>query len=165
MDRTTAVAPTASPSLSSSAADSALAAALCDGDEEAFAGLVRRHHAALRRVARHYVPTDAIAEEVVQEAWLAVVRGIDRFEGRSSVKTWIYNILTNIAKTRGARERRSVPFSTLGDGDGGGGEGGPSVPADRFQGPGDAWPGHWATPPRAWEDPERRLASLETRRH
>jgi RNA polymerase sigma-70 factor, ECF subfamily len=148
------------PPTTAPAADAALVAALRDGDEEAFAALVRRHHAGLRRVARGYVTSDAVADEVVQEAWLAVVKGLDRFEGRSSLKTWMYNILANIAKTRGARERRSVPFSTLsGDGD----EGGPTVPADRFQGPADAWPGHWAAPPRPWEDPERRLHALEQR--
>ena len=140
--------------------DAALLDALRAGDEEAFAALVTRYHANLRRVARAYVSTDAVADEVVQETWLAVIAGLDRFEGRSSLKTWLFQILTNKAKTRGVRERRSVPFASLGPGDE---AAEPSVSPDRFQGPGDAWPGHWATPPRPWEDPERRLQSLEAR--
>jgi len=139
--------------------DAPLLAALRAGDEEAFATLVTRYHASLKRVARMYVSTDAVAEEVVQETWLAVLDGLDRFEGRSSLKTWLFHILANKAKTRGVRERRIVPFASLGPGD----EEEPSVPPDRFQGAGDAFPGHWATPPRPWEDPERRLASLEAR--
>jgi RNA polymerase sigma-70 factor (ECF subfamily) len=99
-----------------------------------------------------------VAEEVVQETWLAVIGGLDRFEERSTLKTWLFHILTNRAKTRGIRERRSVPFTSLGPGDDE-----PAVAPDRFQGEGDSWPGHWATPPRPWEDPERRLASLEAR--
>lgn len=97
--------------------DQALLERLRDGDEHAFAALVRRHHAAMARVARAYVPTQAVAEEVVQEAWLGVLAGLDRFEGRSSLKTWIFRILVNRAKTRGMQERRTVVFSSLvGDG-------------------------------------------------
>jgi RNA polymerase sigma-70 factor, ECF subfamily len=140
--------------------DAALLAALRAGDEEAFAILVTRHHATLKRVARAYVSTDAVAEEVVQETWLAVIAGIDRFEQRASLKTWIFHILANKAKTRGVRERRMVPFASLA-----GAEDQPAVAPERFQRDGDAWPGHWATPPRPWEDPERRLASLEAREH
>jgi RNA polymerase sigma-70 factor (ECF subfamily) len=137
--------------------DAPLLAALRAGDERAFATLVRRYHASLKRVARAYVSTDAVAEEVVQETWLAVINGLGRFEQRATLKTWIFHILTNKAKTRGTRERRSVPFASLGGADG------PAVPPERFQRAGDAWPGHWATPPRPWEDPERRLGSLEAR--
>jgi RNA polymerase sigma-70 factor, ECF subfamily len=140
--------------------DASLLAALRAGDEEAFAILVTRHHATLKRVARAYVSTDAVAEEVVQETWLAVIAGIDRFEQRASLKTWIFHILANKAKTRGVRERRMVPFASLA-----GAEDQPAVAPERFQRDGDAWPGHWATPPRPWEDPERRLASLEAREH
>ena len=139
--------------------DASLLPALRAGDEEAFATLVSRYHASLKRIARMYVSTDAVAEDVVQETWLAVIDGIDRFEHRSSFRTWLFHILANKAKTRGVRERRTVPFSSLGPGE----EGEPTVSPDRFQGEGDAWPGHWASPPRAWEDPERRLASLEAR--
>ena len=135
-----------------------LIAALRAGDEQAFATLVRRHHASLKRVARAYVSTDAVAEEVVQETWLAVVAGIERFEQRATLKTWLFHILTNKAKTRGVRERRTVPFASLA-----GADDEPAVSPERFQRAGDAWPGHWATPPRPWEDPERRLESLEAR--
>jgi RNA polymerase sigma-70 factor, ECF subfamily len=82
------------------------------GDEDAFADLVDRYHASMLRLARVFVPTKAVAEDVVQETWLAVIQGIDRFEGRSSVKTWLFRILTNRAKTRGEREGRVVPFSS-----------------------------------------------------
>ena len=133
-------------------------AALRAGDEQAFATLVTRYHASLKRVARAYVSTDAVAEEVVQDTWLAVIAGIDRFQERASFKTWLFHILANKAKTRGKRERRIVPFASLARADDE-----PAVSPDRFQGQGDAWPGHWATPPRPWEDPERRLQSLEAR--
>jgi RNA polymerase sigma-70 factor (ECF subfamily) len=141
--------------------DAALVAALRRGDEAAFVALVTRHQASLRRIARMYVPTDAIADEVVQETWLAVVGGLGRFEGRSSLKTWIFHILANRAKTRGERERRYVPFSALGGRDEG--DDGPSADADRFRPEGEAWAGHWAIPPCPWEDPERRLGSIEAR--
>ena len=88
-------------------------------DENAFMELIRELNPSLLRVARMFVPTAAVAEDVVQETWLAVLNGIDRFEGRSSLKTWIFRILTNTAKTRGERERRSVPFSALDTEDGG----------------------------------------------
>src|SRR5205823_3366645 len=91
-------------------------ASLRAGDEAAFAALVGRHHASMTRIALLYVATREAAEEVVQETWLAVLQGIAAFEGRSSLKTWIFRILANRAKTRGARERRSVPFSSLAEG-------------------------------------------------
>jgi len=138
--------------------DAHLLAALRAGDEAAFAALVTRYHASLKRVARAYVSTDAVAEEVVQDAWLAVIAGIDRFQERATLKTWVFHILVNKAKSRGKRERRIVPFASLSrDAEG------PAVSPDNFQRDGDAWPGHWATPPRPWEDPERRLESLEAR--
>jgi RNA polymerase sigma-70 factor (ECF subfamily) len=138
--------------------DAPLLAALRAGDEQAFATLVTRYHASLKRVARAYVSTDAVAEEVVQDTWLAVIAGIDRFQERASIKTWLFHILANKAKTRGKRERRIVPFASIARA---GDE--PAVSPDRFQREGDAWPGHWAVPPRPWEDPERRLQSLEAR--
>jgi RNA polymerase sigma-70 factor (ECF subfamily) len=141
--------------------DASLLAALRAGDEDAFATLVTRYHASLKRVARAYVSTDAVAEEVVQETWLAVIGGLERFEQRASLKTWIFHILANKAKTRGVRERRTVPFASLARAD----EGERAVSPERFQRENDAWPGHWASPPRPWEDPERRLASLEAREH
>jgi RNA polymerase sigma-70 factor (ECF subfamily) len=127
------------------------------GDEAAFAELVDRHGPMMLRVARMHVRDRAVAEEVVQETWLAVLGGIDRFEERSSLKTWIFRILTNRAKTRGEREGRSVPFSALGgpaDEEG-------AVDADRFL-PGDheTAPGAWAVPPRSW--PHERALARET---
>src|SRR3954447_24597773 len=94
--------------------DAVLLDALRAGDEDAFVALVTRYHASLKRVARAYVSTDAVAEEVVQETWLAVVDGLDRFEQRATLKTWLFHILANKAKTRGVRERRTVPFASLG---------------------------------------------------
>jgi len=138
--------------------DAPLLPALRAGHEEAFVALVTRYHASLKRVARAYGSTDAVAEEVVQETWLAVIEGLDRLEHRSTLKTWLFHILANKPKTRGVRERRIVPFASLA-----GADDEPAVPPDRFQRDGDAWPGHWAAPPRPWEDPERRLASLEAR--
>ena len=93
--------------------DAALLVSLRAGDEDAFATLVTRYHASLKRVARAYVSTEAVAEDVVQETWLAVIDGLARFEERSSLKTWMFHILANKAKTRGARERRTVPFASL----------------------------------------------------
>lgn len=112
------------------------------------------------RVAMMYVSTRAVAEEVVQEAWLGVFKGLDRFEGRSSLKTWIFRILTNTAKTRGEREGRSVPFSSLGDDD----QDEAPVAIDRFLGAEHRWGGHWASAPRNPRDvPEERLLASETR--
>jgi RNA polymerase sigma-70 factor (ECF subfamily) len=109
------------------------------------------------RIAQMYVRDRGTAEEVVQETWLAVLNGIDRFEGRSSFKTWLFRILTNRAKTRGQRDARSLPFSSLA---GAAEESEPSVDPDRFLGPDSATPGAWAAPPLAW--PEERLLERET---
>ena len=95
------------------AAEAELLARLRAGDEEAFEALVARHYATMLAVAQTYVKGRAVAEEVVQETWLGVIQGLDRFEGRSALKTWIISILVNKAKTRGAREARSVPFASL----------------------------------------------------
>jgi RNA polymerase sigma-70 factor, ECF subfamily len=135
--------------------------ALRRGDEQAFAELVDRHGASMLRLARVYVRDRSVAEEVVQEAWLGVLRGIERFEGRSSLKTWLLRIVVNLAKTRGTREARSVPFSALQAEDAE--DEGPSVPPERFRGRDDPWPGHWATPPEEWSRPEHELLSAETR--
>ena len=108
-----------------------LVAALRAGDEQAFASLIDELGPSMLRVARMYVSTRAVAEDVVQETWLGVLSGIGRFEGRSSLKTWIFRILTNRAKTRGEREGRSVPFSSFAsDADA---DEGATVDADRFQ--------------------------------
>ena len=129
-------------------------------DEAAFAELIDRYHSSLVRLAMSFVSSRAVAEEVAQEAWVGVLKGIDRFEGRSSLRTWIYRILTNTAKTRAQREARSIPFASLG----GGGEDEPSVDPDRFLPADNAhWAGHWASYPRRWDDvPEARLLGGET---
>ena len=132
--------------------DAKLVEGLRARDEKVFMELIRALNPSLLRVARMFVPTAALAEDVVQETWLAVLNGIDRFEGRSSLKTWIFRILTNIAKTRGERERRSIPFSAL-DTEDGGFE--PAVERSRFTGT-----GQWAVLPRAW--PEDKLLAAET---
>jgi RNA polymerase sigma-70 factor, ECF subfamily len=132
------------------------------GDEAAFAALVDELTPALMRVALMYVPSRAIAEEVVADTWLGVIKGIDRFEGRSALRTWIFQILLNIARTRGKREKRTLPFSALRrGGDDGGDE--PAVDADRFQGRDGVRPGWWAKPPAEWEGADVRLESNETR--
>ena len=141
--------------------DTGLVAALCGGDADAFATLVDRHSSAMIRVAMAYVPTRAAAEEVVQETWIAVMRGIDGFEGRSSLKTWIFRILTNVAMRSGARERRSVPFSALAKAED---SGEPSVDPDRFLSTDhELFPGHWAIMPARWPTPEEGLLAGETR--
>ena len=140
--------------------DAAVVEALRRGDEKAFAALIDRYHASLQRLAMMYVATREQAEDVVQETWIAVLKGIDRFEGRSSLKTWIFRILVNRAKTKGVRESRSVPFSSLaGKTD----EREPSVDPARFQDRGPT-AGEWSAPPESWEGiPEDRLLSAETR--
>jgi RNA polymerase sigma-70 factor (ECF subfamily) len=139
--------------------DEHLVARLRAGDEEAFRRLVREWHTSMLRVAQIFVPTRAVAEEVVQEAWLRVLGALDRFEGRSTLKTWVFRILVNTAKTRAQREARTIPFSALHD---------PArvpeaaVDADRFLADDDPHhPGGWAAPPRAL--PEERLIASETR--
>jgi RNA polymerase sigma-70 factor, ECF subfamily len=138
-----------------------LIADLRTGDEAAFGRLIDTYTPSLLRVATAYTGIRSVAEEVVQETWLGVLNGIDRFERRCSLKTWIFKILTNTAMTRGERERRSVPFSALAEV--GAEDRGPTVDPDRFQGPSDALPGHWSVAPTPWEMPEERLLSAETR--
>jgi RNA polymerase sigma-70 factor (ECF subfamily) len=139
--------------------DEQLVAALRAGDEEAFRTVVRDWHASLLRVARIFVPTRALAEEVVQETWLRVLGALDRFEGRSALRTWVFRILVNTAKTRAQREGRTIPFSALQDA--------ARVPEaavepERFL-PDDhpRYPGHWASPPA--DLPEERVLAAETR--
>lgn len=140
-------------------AEAQLVEALRAGDEAAFAQLVREYQPSLVRVARIYVPTQAAAEEVAAETWLAVLNGLDRFEGRSSLRTWIFRILTNIAKTRAQRDRRTLPFSALQDP---GRVPEAALDADRFLDPEHPrWPGHWAVRPEPW--PEDALVAAETR--
>ncbi|HEX3263854.1 MAG TPA: sigma-70 family RNA polymerase sigma factor [Solirubrobacterales bacterium] len=141
--------------------DARLLEALRRGDEDAFRELVREHAPFLMRLVMMHVPSRAIAEEVVGDTWEAVLKGLDRFEGRSSLRTWIASIALNKARTRGTREGRIVPFALLRrryeEG------GGPAVDHDRFQGRRGERPGWWASPPAAWEEPERQLEAAETR--
>jgi RNA polymerase sigma-70 factor, ECF subfamily len=142
-------------------ADSALLERLRAGDEAAFMTLVDKYGPLMLRIALSHVRTRAVAEEVVQEAWLGVLQGLSRFEGRSSLKTWILRIVANRARTRGEREARSVPMSSLGPDDD---EDGPAVNPDRFL-PGDhpMYPGGWSIPPHSWARmPEERLLASET---
>ena len=139
--------------------DAKLVEALRAGDEETFRRIVREWHAPLLRVAQIFVPSRAIAEEVVQETWLRVLGALDRFEGRSSLKTWVFRILANTAKTRAQREGRVIPFSSLQDP---GRVPEAAVDADRFLSDDHPQhPGAWASPPQAL--PEERLLAAETR--
>jgi RNA polymerase sigma-70 factor, ECF subfamily len=138
--------------------DARLVEGLRAGDEAAFATLMQMHGAGMLRVAQMFVSSRSVAEEVVQEAWLGVLKGIDRFEGRSSLKTWLFRIVSNTAKTRGVREARSIPFSSLGDD-----QSDTTVAQERFLGDGERFPGHWAVPPSSWAGvPEARLLASET---
>ena len=129
------------------------------GDEAAFRALVERHHGTMIAVASGYVRTRAAAEEVAQEAWLAVVNGLDRFEGRSTLGTWIVRIVMNKAMTWGGRESRSVPFSSLVSED----EGGPAVEPERFRPAGESFAGNWQSFPTDWGSlPEEKLLGRET---
>jgi RNA polymerase sigma-70 factor (ECF subfamily) len=153
----TAIAQTAA-----SADDQRLVESLRAGDESAFEMLIDRYQNPLLRLAMFYVPSRAVAEDVVQETWLGVLQGLARFEGRSSLKTWIFRILTNRARTRGQREGRSVAFSDLAVAEAGSGE--LSVDADQFW-PADhpSWPNVWVSYPRNWNElPEERLLARET---
>lgn len=145
--------------------DLALVQALRAGDEVAFRTLVEQHHVALLRLARLYVHDAAVAEEVVQETWLGVLRGIDTFQQRASLKTWIFSILVNRAKTIARKEGRTIPFSAAFDAENDLVE--PAVDPDRFlKQPEDGEPpGWWATPPREWDAPEATLLAHETRDH
>jgi RNA polymerase sigma-70 factor (ECF subfamily) len=140
-----------------------LVEALRRGDEAAFAALVRRHNPAMLRLATDFVGDRAVAEEVVQDTWQALVEGLDRFQGRSTLKTWLFHVVANRARTRWARERRSVPFAALARAEAESDE--PAVDPDRFFGPdGPGAAGHWSSPPRSWDGaPEERLLARETR--
>src|ERR671936_28467 len=140
--------------------DAVLVRALRRGDEDSFAALVDAYSPALLRLAMTFVRTRDVAEEVVQETWVGVIRGIDRFEGRSSLKSWLFTILRNTAISRGEREQYSLPMSSLAADD----DDAPALDPDRFL-PADhpQWPGHWAIGPTAWPVPEEGLMATETR--
>jgi len=142
----------------STAADDVIVGRLRGRDEAAFAGLVDSWSRGMLRAARAYVGSAESAEDVVQETWLAVLRGIDRFEGRSSLRTWVYRILINIAKTRGVQESRTIPVAGLTAADGG-----PTVDPARFRGPDDPYPGHWKEFPPAWPAVDTEIERREMR--
>ena len=153
--------PQSSPSVSVSAEEPQLIEALRSREEAAFVRLLDRYHSSLLSLASLYVRNRATAEEVVQETWMGVLQGIDRFEGRSSLKTWIFRILLNRARTRTQREGRMIPFSELVTREAGTTEW--AVDPDRFQGPDEDLPGHWSSSPQGWgENAEQRLLSQET---
>jgi RNA polymerase sigma-70 factor (ECF subfamily) len=127
--------------------DAARLDALRAGDERAFASLIDELTPRMLRLARSYVAVDATAEEVVQDAWIAVLQGLDRFEGRSKLSTWVLGIVINLARARGVRDARSRPFSSLGA------AGAPGIGPERFlPADHDRWPGHWAIAPAPWPD-------------
>jgi RNA polymerase sigma-70 factor, ECF subfamily len=138
--------------------EAALVGRLRDGDERAFEETVGRFYPAMIAIARGYVRSRAVADEVVQEAWLGVLRGLNRFEGRSSLRTWVLQIVANIARSRAVREARTVPFSSFEiEGDEPVGE------PERFRGPDEPYPGHWKSYPTDWETlPEQQLLTRET---
>jgi RNA polymerase sigma-70 factor, ECF subfamily len=141
------------------ASDETLVSLLRAGEEAVFARLVDEWSPVMLRLSRLHVSTDASAEEVVQEAWIAVLRGLDRFEGRSRLRTWVLSIVLNIAKTTGVRERRTVPFAPSDEQDSA-----PTVNPERFQGPGEPHPGGWRQFPATWPaDPAADLLAGETR--
>jgi RNA polymerase sigma-70 factor, ECF subfamily len=124
--------------------DLPLLAALRKGDEQAFAQIIDQWSPGMLRLARCYVPTDALAEDVVQEAWIAALRGLDGFEGRSRLRTWVSRIVTNIAKSWGEREHRVTPFSSASFAEGA------TVDPERFNAPGEPNAGAWRALPPAW---------------
>ena len=144
-----------------SADDLYLIEQLRNGNEDAFVALIDRYATTMLRLAMVYVSARSVAEEVVQETWMAVLEGLGRFEGRSSLKTWMFRILTNCAKTRAQREGRSIPFSLLEDIDNDHAE--HAVDSDRFLPVDHQLPGHWVSFPSNWEEmPEDRMLSRET---
>lgn len=144
------------PAAHPASADQELIEGLRQGSEAAFEALVTLYHGALLRMARVFVRDHAVAEEVVQETWVAVLDGLRSFEGRSSLRTWLFAILSNRARTRAVREKRSIPFSALDDPKSGEE---PAVESSRFTAE-----GMWAVPPASWgaDNPEERLLRQET---
>jgi RNA polymerase sigma-70 factor (ECF subfamily) len=133
--------------------EAALLRALREGDERAFGVLVDRYHLPLLRYARAHVRNPAVAEELVQDTWLALVQGIGRFQGRSTLKTWLFHVLAHKVSERVRHDVR-LPSSPLLDE--------PAVAPERFQDERGRWPGHWATPPPDWSSlPDEHVAERE----
>jgi RNA polymerase sigma-70 factor, ECF subfamily len=148
------------PTAAGAKTDEALLSRLCAGEERAFDELVAKHHSALIRMAMGYVADREVAEEVVQDTWMAVIENLSRFEGRSSLRTWIFGILIHKAKDRGIREKRHTTFSAFESCEDDTEE---AVDPSRFHQRGEL-AGHWAIPPQPWDDqtPEKLLASQQT---
>jgi RNA polymerase sigma-70 factor (ECF subfamily) len=142
-------------------ADAVIVARLRQRDEAMFAALIDAWSPGMLRAARVFVADEHAAQDVVQETWLGVLRGIAAFESRSSVRTWAYRILLNRARTRGARDARTVAAGSLTPTDD---DRGPTVAPQRFRGAEDPYPGHWRSHPPAWPSPEDRVVAAETRR-
>ncbi len=138
--------------------EDAIVSGLRAGDEAMFALLLSAWSSGLLRAARAYVSTRESAEDVVQETWLAVIRGINRFEGRSSLRTWVYRIMINTAKSHGVKDKRTVPMTDLTPENAG-----PTVDPARFRGPGDPYPGHWKEFPPQWPTVETEVESRQMR--
>jgi RNA polymerase sigma-70 factor, ECF subfamily len=136
--------------------DDVIVARLRAGDEAMFALVLDAWSSGLLRAARAYVSTRESAEDVVQDTWLAVIRGVDRFEGRSSLRTWVYRIMINTAKSRGAKDKRTMPMSDLTPEDTG-----PTVDPARFRGPDDPYQGHWKDFPPQWPSVETEVESRQ----
>ena len=159
--QTASIRPVSTTNVLASPADLAIVERLRASDEGTFMMLVEQHQAAMFRIARMYVSSRAVAEEVVQDAWLGIIKGLEGFEGRSSLRTWMYRIVANIAKTRGQREGRSVPFSSLA-----GDDAESAIDPKWFQGTADRFPGGWHTFPDDWRGiPESRLVANDTLQH
>jgi RNA polymerase sigma-70 factor, ECF subfamily len=141
--------------------DDVLVAGLRARDDDVFARLVADWSRSMLRVARSFVSTDASAEEVVQDTWLAVIQGIDGFEGRSSLRTWVYRILVNTARKRGVKEHRSLPWSSFTPTDD---DRGPTVDPSAFRGSDDEYPGGWRTFPAEWASTESAVLAGEVRK-
>jgi RNA polymerase sigma-70 factor, ECF subfamily len=138
--------------------DGAVIAAIRGGDEAVFVIFATAHQATLLRLARMWVKNDALAEEVVQETWLTMLQTLDKFEGRSALKTWLCGIVVNVARERLRKEGRSVPVSSLGEADE------PAVDPGRFSTNARPWEGHWELPPNPFpENPEAHLLTAELR--
>jgi RNA polymerase sigma-70 factor, ECF subfamily len=140
--------------------DDVLVAGLRARDETVFSKLVVDWSRSMLRVARSFVSTEASAEEVVQDTWLAVMQGVDRFEGRSSLRTWVYRILVNTARKRGVKEHRTLPWSSLVPTDD---DRGPTVDPAQFRGPDDQYPGGWRSFPTEWAATESAVLASEIR--
>jgi RNA polymerase sigma-70 factor, ECF subfamily len=138
--------------------DDVLVARLCGGDDATFALLLDAWSGGMHRVAASYVTSNASADEVVQDTWLAVIQNIDSFEGRSTLKHWVYRIAANTAKRRAARESRMIPSGSMSPGDE------PAVDPSRFLAADQPYPGHWRDLPAPWPSPEQEALAAEIRR-